>query len=390
MKKSTLDENYTPTTSSNTKNEKIKINEKYKGVVTRVESYGAFVTIQSVNKTALAHISECSDKYINDLKKYYTIGDLVKVYVLSIDDLKKNISISLKPMHFENDDDSSSSGDESDDDDSSQASSSAIEGNDDEQHVQFINDSDHDDDDIDLEKLQNEQNVSLPKDEDELEVISVDDDNTISDEEDGNSMSNDNLHDSSLNNESTLPMIDTNFDFEWGIPSKSTKQHNDDASSSSDDSSSDDESNDSNKDGNDKNLPKNAHKSRKNAAKKQRLEKQITMREQALADGTADLNPETISDLERLITSNPNLSQHYIKYMAHYLSCSDIDAARNIARRALNRIDFRKENEKLNVWTALLALEFKFGTPLTFDNTLQDACQRNNPKHVYLRVCEML
>merc|ERR1712194_276602 len=54
-----------------------------------------------------------------------------------------------------------------------------------------------------------------------------------------------------------------------------------------------------------------------------------------------------------------------------------------------NRIDFRKENEKLNVWTALLALEFKFGTHLTFDNTLQDACQRNNPKHVYLRVCEM-
>ena len=56
-----------------------KINEKYKGVVTRVESYGAFVTMQSVNKTALAHASECSDEHINDLKKHYAIGDLDKV-----------------------------------------------------------------------------------------------------------------------------------------------------------------------------------------------------------------------------------------------------------------------------------------------------------------------
>jgi len=339
MKKSTL-ENYEPP-------QPIKLNQIYKGVINRVEPYGVFVKVQDM--TGFAHISECSEEYIKDLKKFYHVGDLVKVYVLKKEEGK--VSISLKKEYFENDDSDSEEDEESDEE---------------EEGVQFVDDSD---DDIDVQNLKDE--VDNDKG-DGSEMDSDHDDSSTSDHDDSDD-------ESSQEQESPIenpPEIDTAFDFEWEMPTKA-KQPSDDASTSSESSEED-------------NLPKNTHKSRKNAAKKQRLEKQISLREQALADGTADLHPETISDLERLITSNPNLSQHYIKYMAYYLSCSDIDAARGIARRALNRIDFRKENEKLNIWTALLALESKYGTPVTFDDTLRQACERNNPKHVYLRVCEML
>merc|ERR1712151_716071 len=57
---------------------------------------------------------------------------------------------------------------------------------------------------------------------------------------------------------------------------------------------------------------------------------------------------------------------------------------------ALNRIDFFLEGEKLNVWTALLVLELKYGTPKSLENTTERASQRSNPKHLYLRVCEIL
>lgn len=45
---------------------------------------------------------------------------------------------------------------------------------------------------------------------------------------------------------------------------------------------------------------------------------------------------------------------------------------------------------QLNVWTALLTLELKYGTDKSLHQTVDRACQQNNPKKVYLRVCELL
>merc|ERR1719428_2088190 len=41
--------------------EDIKLEGKYKGIVTRIEDYGAFVTIEKSNISGLVHKSECSD-----------------------------------------------------------------------------------------------------------------------------------------------------------------------------------------------------------------------------------------------------------------------------------------------------------------------------------------
>jgi rRNA biogenesis protein RRP5 len=46
--------------------------------------------------------------------------------------------------------------------------------------------------------------------------------------------------------------------------------------------------------------------------------------------------------------------------------------------------------QQLNVWTALLTLELKYGTNNTLQDTVDHACRHNNPKQVYLRVCELL
>jgi len=76
--------------------------------------------------------------------------------------------------------------------------------------------------------------------------------------------------------------------------------------------------------------------------------------------------------------------------MAFNLSLADINAAKNVAERAFERISFRQEGERLNVWCALLTLELKYGTQEDLQTTIDRACQHNNPKHVHLRVCEML
>lgn len=45
---------------------------------------------------------------------------------------------------------------------------------------------------------------------------------------------------------------------------------------------------------------------------------------------------------------------------------------------------------QLNVWTALLTLELKYGDEKSLKDAVERACQHNNPKQVYMRVCELL
>lgn len=85
----------------------VKIGQKYKGTVSRVEEYGVFVRLQNSDASGLVHKSECSDRYINKkLSDLYDPGDLVKILVLKKDDEKKQLGFSMKASHFEHDEDS--------------------------------------------------------------------------------------------------------------------------------------------------------------------------------------------------------------------------------------------------------------------------------------------
>ncbi|MGE3386174.1 MAG: Tex-like N-terminal domain-containing protein [Bdellovibrionales bacterium] len=65
------------------------------GIVTNVTNFGAFVDI-GVHQDGLVHISELSDKFVEDPRKVVSPGDQVTVKVLAVDLDKNQISLSMK------------------------------------------------------------------------------------------------------------------------------------------------------------------------------------------------------------------------------------------------------------------------------------------------------
>lgn len=65
------------------------------GIVTNVTNFGAFVDI-GVHQDGLVHISELSNKFVEDPRKVVNPGDQVTVKVLKVDLAKNQISLSMK------------------------------------------------------------------------------------------------------------------------------------------------------------------------------------------------------------------------------------------------------------------------------------------------------
>ena len=57
--------------------------------------FGAFVDI-GVHHDGLVHISELSDRFVKHPLDIVKVGDIVNVRVLSIDEKRKKISLSMK------------------------------------------------------------------------------------------------------------------------------------------------------------------------------------------------------------------------------------------------------------------------------------------------------
>lgn len=65
------------------------------GVVTNVAAFGAFVDI-GVHQDGLVHISQVSSKYIKHPSEVVSVGDVVKVAVLDVDQKRGRISLTMK------------------------------------------------------------------------------------------------------------------------------------------------------------------------------------------------------------------------------------------------------------------------------------------------------
>lgn len=65
------------------------------GTVRNVIDFGAFVDI-GVHQDGLVHISQVSNKFIKHPSEVLSVGDIVKVVVLDVDEKKKRISLSIK------------------------------------------------------------------------------------------------------------------------------------------------------------------------------------------------------------------------------------------------------------------------------------------------------
>ena len=65
------------------------------GTVSNVAQFGAFVDL-GVHQDGLVHVSQLSNKFVNDAREVVKTGDIVKVKVLEVDTARKRISLTMK------------------------------------------------------------------------------------------------------------------------------------------------------------------------------------------------------------------------------------------------------------------------------------------------------
>lgn len=120
---------------------------------------------------------------------------------------------------------------------------------------------------------------------------------------------------------------------------------------------------------------------------RQKAEKELSRIEEALMD--PGRQPESADEFDRLVLSSPNSSILWLQYMAFHLQATEIEKARAVAERALKTISFREEQEKLNVWVALLNLENMYGSQESLNKVFERAVQYNEPLKVFLHLADI-
>ncbi|XP_070608916.1 protein RRP5 homolog isoform X2 [Erythrolamprus reginae] len=126
---------------------------------------------------------------------------------------------------------------------------------------------------------------------------------------------------------------------------------------------------------------------KKQELEKQKAEKELSKLEAALMDPKRQ--PQTADDFDRLVLSSPDSSILWLQFMAFHLQATEIEKARAVAERALKTISFREEQEKLNVWVALLNLENMYGTEEGLMKVFERAVQYNEPLKVFQQLADI-
>ena len=75
----------------------IKIGKIVEGQITGITKYGVFVSLED-KYVGMVHISEVSNKFVSDLNEQFKIGDILRVKVLSIDEDKLQVKLSIKKI----------------------------------------------------------------------------------------------------------------------------------------------------------------------------------------------------------------------------------------------------------------------------------------------------
>ena len=74
-----------------------KVGDIIIGTVNQVRPYALFLTFENEQR-GLLHISELTDNYVRDIEKFGTVGDQLKVKVLSIDPDNGFLRVSYKAV----------------------------------------------------------------------------------------------------------------------------------------------------------------------------------------------------------------------------------------------------------------------------------------------------
>lgn len=76
---------------------KYKVGDVVTGRVTGIQPYGAFVSLDGQTQ-GLVHISEITYGFVKNITDFISVGDLVKVKILEVEDANKKISLSIRAL----------------------------------------------------------------------------------------------------------------------------------------------------------------------------------------------------------------------------------------------------------------------------------------------------
>lgn len=291
----------------------------------------------------MSQLSDNKDADTTLALRSFQEGDTVKAFISSVDLDKRRISFSLKPSHFEDDDFR-----QEDDAEEDQEPLGVVE------DVEMASVGEDGVDDVDRDAAAEDDEDQDSEIESVVMEIGADIQGFIPKQVDAMAIPN---------TVPPAPALDIQGGFQWSddIPQEGAGD-----TGPSEDSDSD------------------GQPSKKKRKKKK---KQIEL------DLTADMHnktPESTSDFERVLLGSPNSSYLWIQYMSFQLRLSEIEKAREIAKRALSTINFREEKEKLNVWIALMNLENVYGNDESLESVFKDAARHCEPKTVHLRLASIL
>lgn len=74
-----------------------KVNDITTGIVVSIKNYGVFLSFEKAY-IGLLHISEISNNFVNDINKYFALGDKVEIIVKKVDAKTKFLSVSIKDL----------------------------------------------------------------------------------------------------------------------------------------------------------------------------------------------------------------------------------------------------------------------------------------------------
>ncbi|KAF7512166.1 hypothetical protein GJ744_002328 [Endocarpon pusillum] len=326
----------------------LKVGQIVTGKVAKVEDFGVFIVIDnSANVRGLCHRSEIAEQRVDDARKLFSEGDLVKAKVLRLDPETRRISLGLKARHFTDEKEERLSNNEDKDmwDKTSQAE----------------NESPREDEDGDSSTDENEgaglDDEMLDDDED---ILNIQHNGDI----DSSASENDDESESETTTKSGLVAGLQIGGFDWqGLSAlPNTKTNSTPAADT-----------------------EQAHPKHKKKKRKPTIQ----------ADLTGDLDthgPQSTDDYERLLLSEPDSSLLWLQYMAFHLELGEVDTARRLAQRALKSISplgGQSEFEKLNIWIALLNLENAYGDDDSVETTFKSACQVNDPQEIHERLASI-
>lgn len=79
--------------------EMVKIGDIIEVIINNIVSFGVFCKCSN-NYTGLIHISNISNSFINNVEDYFSIGEVIKVEIISIDNDNKKLSLSTKNFNI--------------------------------------------------------------------------------------------------------------------------------------------------------------------------------------------------------------------------------------------------------------------------------------------------